>query len=167
VHIVYIDDSGDQEWAIFSALAIPAELWRDTFEKVKEFRQALKHKDGILLRKELHAVDFIPGRGRPAGPKRAVLKHRRSEIFRETLTLTAALPEAKSLNAAGPRRYEDRLFERLLVRIHVCMRKSDPQSHALIISDKGKEVAYTNSVASWAPSTRFQVSTGDGREASR
>lgn len=140
MHFVYIDDSGDEKVAIFSALAIPDDQWKTNFEKIREFRQAIKKSDGILIRKELHAVDFVTGRGRPAG-KRIVTKWRRSQVFRQALEVTASLEGARLFNACVPRTNVDLAFERLLNRINVAMQKSG--SHALIFSDEGKEHSYT------------------------
>jgi hypothetical protein len=140
MHFVYIDDSGDEQVAIFSALAIPDDQWKANYEAIKAFRQEIKKSDGILIRKELHAVNFVTGRGRPAG-HRIVTKWRRSQIFRAALDITAKLEGARLFNACVPKANVDLAFERLLNRVNVAMSKSG--SRALIISDEGKEHTYT------------------------
>ena len=69
MHLIYIDDSRDgsdipgDPKCVFSALAISDDQWRDTFDQVKKYRRQIKQSDGIKISKELHATDFIAGRG--------------------------------------------------------------------------------------------------------
>lgn len=140
VHIIYIDDSRDEKFCVFSALAIPADSWQDAFAQVKEFRRQLKKSDGISPSKELHAWKFVSGRGRPAGD-RILSKRRRAEIFMETLELVASLPGAGLFNAVFPAKDDEQAFERLLNRINRTMQAWD--SHAILICDEGKEHIYT------------------------
>ena len=83
MHLVYIDDSKDEELCIFSALAISATLWQGAFEQVRNFRHELRKSDGIYVYKELHAWEFVSGRGRIAD--RMVPKGRRCQLFKEAL----------------------------------------------------------------------------------
>jgi len=137
--IVYIDDSKDENACIYSALAVPVPRWRESFALVRGFRSRLKQSDGILLKTEFHATDFVAGRGR-LGPQ-TVFKARRCEIFFETLRVVAGLPGAKLTNAIGPRKEENKVFERLLNRIHRTAEYD--RGYALVICDKGKELEFT------------------------
>jgi len=78
MHLIYVDDSYEKPFQIYSAIAIPAESWRVCFSRIQEWRRALKLTDGILITKEFHATDFVAGRGR-LGPQ-VVGKYRRSQI---------------------------------------------------------------------------------------
>ena len=137
---VYIDDSGDEQFRCYSALVIHESRWKSTQLAVKQHRRALKASDGILVTKELHATDFVAGRGR-LGPQ-IVTKGRRCEIFRETLRMVAGLPEIRLFNAFSSRAQEQLLFERLINRINRTM--AEWKSHALIVHDEGKD--YTSLV---------------------
>lgn len=138
-YIAYIDDSGDGSCSIFSALLIPASMWRDSFAVLKEYRKQLRQSDQILLRVEFHATDFVSGHGR-LGPK-IVTKFRRCQIFDEVLAKVASLPGARLINAClGPNRH-DWAFERLLNRINRTMQAWG--ASALLICDQGKESFYT------------------------
>jgi hypothetical protein len=139
VHLIYIDDSGDETCCLFSALSIPASEWRSCFERIREYRRALKRTDQILVQAEFHAWKFVSGRGR-LGPA-IVTKGRRCAIFKETLAFTATLPGLRCFNAFFPVGQEFVAFERLLNRINRNMQASS--SHALLICDEGKEAAYT------------------------
>lgn len=139
-HVVYIDDSKDEKLSIFSAIAIPAARWRESFELVKAFRKSLRKTDGILLRKELHATDFVAGRGSLGAPK-PIHKFRRATIFNEAISLVASLPGVFVTNVCMPKSNEDIGFERLLNRINRTLEARS--SYATIISDRGKEIEYT------------------------
>lgn len=42
MHIIYIDDSADEQLALYSALAIPVEHWRECFALIKSYRSELR-----------------------------------------------------------------------------------------------------------------------------
>ncbi|MBN2378055.1 MAG: DUF3800 domain-containing protein [Sedimentisphaerales bacterium] len=148
MHLIYIDDSMDgtnlpgTPRCVFSALAVPAERWREVFGLVKDFRRRIKQSDGIKVNKELHATEFIAGRG-SLGDK-IVPKRRRLELYAEALRLISNLPEVRLFNALSPRAEEYRIFERLLNRINRTMEAWN--SHAMLICDEGKECIYTRMV---------------------
>jgi len=64
MYIVYIDESGDEELEVLSALAIPEESWNEAFQMIRDFRRRLKQTEGIFVYAELHAWKFVSGRGR-------------------------------------------------------------------------------------------------------
>lgn len=135
MHLIYIDDSKDEQCCIFSALAIPAHKWRMAFQMIKAYRKQLKVNDSIYVNAEFHAWKFVSGRGNIS--KNIVTKWRRCEIFKESLSLVCSLPGAKLFNAKFPLREEFRAFEWLLNRINRAMQVWN--SHALLICDQGKE----------------------------
>ncbi len=141
-YIVYIDDSGDESLAIFSAIAVPIDLWSLTFERLREFRSSLRKSDGIFVYKELHAWKFISGRGHISD--QIVAKGRRCQIFKESLELLADLKGSRVFNVVFPSGYKDRAFERLLNRINRTMEAWS--SHAIIICDEGDEIKFTQLV---------------------
>lgn len=141
MHLIYIDDSFDHNAKLytFSGLAIPDDGWAASFAAVRKWRREIRDSDGILISKELHAVDFCTGRGR-VGP-RTVTKHRRSQIFHAGLVRVAG-QNVQLFNCALYR--QDWAFERLLNRINRTMQAWD--SNALLICDEGKEAEYTRLV---------------------
>lgn len=142
MHIIYIDDSGDNKVAVFSALAIPVREWHASFAAVRDFRRNLKKLYGIYVYKELHAWKFVSGRGRPSGS--VVTKSQRVRIFNEALQLVSQLPGARLFNSASARSQEVQAFEWMLNRINRTLVAWD--SHAILISDQGKEITYTRMV---------------------
>ena len=133
--LVYIDDSGDEHSRCFSAVVIHESVWKECQQKVLGFRRALKASDGMYVTKELHATEFVAGRGQVGAG--TVTKGRRNEIFREVLQLVASLPKIRLLNAFAPRHSERFVFEILINRINRTM--AEWKSHALIIHDEGKD----------------------------
>lgn len=110
MYLAYLDDSRDEKLAVATALVIPADRWNDAFAAVRAWRRTLKAGDGIFVYRELHATDFVAGRGRVA-PK-VVGKFRRSQIFGEALDLVAALPGAHLFNCIANHNEEDLAYER-------------------------------------------------------
>jgi Protein of unknown function (DUF3800) len=135
VHFVYMDDSGDEQFRAYSALAIADADWKQTFLQIKDYRRNLKKLYGIFATLEFHATDFVAGRGRIS--PRVVSKGLRCRIFRETLRMIARLPGVRLFNAIGPRATDSLIFERLMNRININMQKSG--SNAVIIMDHGKD----------------------------
>jgi hypothetical protein len=134
MHIVYIDDSKDGKAVCFSALMIPAADWLSALDHLVDMRQAMKKSDGIYVRKELHATDWLGGRGHIA--PQAVNRLDRMRLFNFALGEIAKIPNVDIFNACGQGRVEDRLFERLVQRIQNTMAARN--SLAIIISDEGK-----------------------------
>ncbi len=142
MHLIYLDNSGDDQLVIFSALAIPIDQWHAAFKQVRDFRRVLKKTYGIYIHKELHAWEFVSGRGNISD--HVVTKWQRCAIFRDALTMTGTLPGVRLFNAVFPKAQDERALERLLNRINRTMVTWN--SHAILISDKGKELAYTRLV---------------------
>lgn len=140
MHFIYIDDSGDENVRVYSALAIADGDWKDVFSCIKAYRRDLKQQYGIFVTGELHATAFVAGRGRIS--TRTVPKGMRCRLFRETLAFIAQLRGVRLFNAIAPKGYEGLIFERLMNRINTNMRKSG--SNAIIIHDHGKD--YTSLV---------------------
>lgn len=134
MHLVYIDDSKDDASCCFSAIILPADRWGEALEHLITFRRAINRSHQIYMSIELHATDWIGGRGNVAPV--TVRRDERATIFRAALEHFTTLPGCVIINAHGPRRQENGLFERLCNRIQRNMRAQ--QSRALIISDEGK-----------------------------
>lgn len=134
MHLVYIDDSKDGKAICFSALIIPAERWLEGFNQLLAMRRAMKERGGIYIKKELHATDWLGGRGNVS--TRTIARVERVQIFNWVLRHIVNLPDIQILNAFGSRSKEDELFKRLIQRVENNVRKLN--SHAMILSDEGK-----------------------------
>jgi hypothetical protein len=134
MHLVYVDDSKDDKTCCFSAIIIPADRWNDALQHLIDFRESINKLSGIYMALELHATDWLGGRGNVA--KRTVPRSERAILFRYALKHYAKIPECSIINAHGRRSQDQLLFERLCNRIQTNMAKQ--KSRAIIISDEGK-----------------------------
>ena len=142
MHLIYIDDSGDEELSIFSALTIRADKWSSCLEEIKNFRRGIQTSDGIFLYAEFHAWKFVSGRGKIADG--VVPKGRRCQIFKQTLQMVAMLPGARLFNVVFPTKASGDAYEALLIGINRILQTWD--SHAILICDEGKDAIYTRIV---------------------
>lgn len=141
MHLLYVDESYERPTTTTAAIAVPAESWRKVFERIKRWRHELKETDGILMRKELHATEFVAGRGN-LGP-RTVGKFRRSQIFYSAFVMMNSMPELRVFSTCR-NDHPEWAFGRLLTRIHRTMETWN--SHALLICDVGNEAEYVKQV---------------------
>ena len=142
MHLIYIDDSGDEELSVFSALTIRAEKWNPCLNEIKNFRHDIQTSDGISVYTEFHAWKFVSGRGKIADG--VVPKGRRCQIFKQTLQMVATLPETRLFNTVFPTKASEPAYEALLEGINRTLQRWD--SHAILICDEGKDSIYTRLV---------------------
>ena len=142
MHLIYIDDSGDEELCIFSALTIRADKWNFCLKEIRKFRHDIQTSDGISIYREFHAWQFVSGRGKIADG--VVPKGRRCQIFKQTLQTVATLPETRLFNTVFPTKANEPAYEALLESINRTLQSWD--SHAILICDEGKETIYTKLV---------------------
>ena len=128
MHLAYIDDSGDEELSICSALTIRADKWNSCLERIKNFRRNIQASDGISVYNEFHAWKFVSGRGKIA--EGVVPKVRRCQIFKQTLQMVAMLPEARLFNVVFPAKASEDAYEALLGGINRNLQIWD--SHAIL-----------------------------------
>jgi len=139
MHLIYVDDSRDEGLCVFSALAIPGDLWQDAFGRIREFRRRVRDQHGIYVHCEFHAWKFVSGRGSIS--PHIVTKWDRCQIYKQALDMVAHLPGVRLFNAVFNVKQDELAFERLLNRINRAMQVWD--SHAILVCDEGKESGYT------------------------
>lgn len=149
--IIYLDESGDAiftqnkgtRYFALSALIVPEESWNEVFKIIKSFRQWIKKDYDIPLYKELHARDFLNGRGRPS-KKRTIYKNDRVEIIRKFFIGFAKYTEDLGVysinicipNKPGVNNY-DEAVDRMLNRIQRTLKEKD--RNGILVFDEGKE----------------------------
>jgi hypothetical protein len=119
MYLAYIDDSKDEQSCCFSAILIHEDEWRNALDYLISFRKKLKADHGIYVSIEMHATDWLGGRGNIAPT--TIRRDQRALLFREALKAIVGIPSCSILNAHGPRHAQDQLFERLCNRINVNM----------------------------------------------
>lgn len=140
--IAYIDESYDDEVFAMSALIVPVARWREVFEAIKAHRQQLKTVYGIFTSKELHALEFVSGRGRIS--ERMIPKGLRAQLFREMMEMLVGLQHVQVISGAWPmagaekREIHAKAFSRIAERLQ--RRAIQSNSHILRMVDEGKDV---------------------------
>lgn len=156
--LFYLDESYDSNAFVLTAIRFKSERWRDAFDATKAFRRYLGSTYGLYVSKELHATEFVAGRGRYAA--KPIGKHQRVQIFKEVLHFITGLPEVEVLSVkitvpGCPVDPHLRAFERMLNRIHASL--EDYKTEGLLILDEGKEgmlrkIARQMTAINWIPS---------------
>lgn len=142
MHFIYIDDSTERPLNIFSALCVPCDKWDEVFSVLKLWRKNLRDVHGIPLNFELHATEFLSGRG-SSGRLSELSRHKRAQIFHSTVNITEWLFDQKGCSLFNVANYSDNqfeAFERLLNRINRTMTARNSRCH--LICDQGKEAQY-------------------------
>jgi len=133
VRFFYVDESYDKDRFCLSAIAIRHSHWREAFDEIKAHRLRLKADYGIFLRSELHATEFVAGRGHISGQR--VTKWERSRIFLGILRLVASLPEVMLFNICIPNKgiakTQMTAWDRLTNRVERTMREIENQEFPL------------------------------------
>ena len=145
MHFFYADESYDQTKFVVSSLRVGVTQWKDVLNQVKQFRAGLRTRYGIKLRSELHAQTFVRHCSDGISTRTLSLAERR-QVFEECLVFIATLP-VEIINVCLPlRNFNNRAndthfaaLDRLFNRIQTNVSRLQPQSHALVIFDKGKE----------------------------
>ncbi|MFB7293562.1 DUF3800 domain-containing protein [Actinacidiphila glaucinigra] len=65
MYFCYADDSGADQGRTLTGLLVPEEGWNDLLHCWLEGRRALEQTWGVAKNTELHATQFVKGRGRP------------------------------------------------------------------------------------------------------
>jgi hypothetical protein len=144
LHFVYIDESGDDDLIVYSALAVRDTEWKAAKNALIAMRKTMFDEWGIEMRKELHAWKFVSGRGRFLGG-RDIKRGVRADLFRRVLRYGAHnLGGVRLFNAVFPLGRSYDAFEYLVNRINRTAQRWN--SHIVLVVDEGKEVPITRMV---------------------
>lgn len=137
MHIAYIDESKeDNKFFVYCALVIHERKWKNALRSIQAYRRKLRKSDGVYINKELHATKFCAGKGEISS--KVILKGRRCEIFRETLTFLPSVDGLKLFSSVNT--VEQYAFERLVNRVNRTMEAR--KSNAILICDEGNEAEF-------------------------
>lgn len=90
VQLFYVDESFDEQKFCLTGLWVRHRDWAMCFDAIQAHRVHLRDAYGIQIRKEIHAREFVAGRG--VLGKHVVTKWQRSRAYLSTLQLIARLP---------------------------------------------------------------------------
>lgn len=129
-YLVYLDESMQGNMVVIAALAVPASQWNQALDHQVATRRLLRHNFGLFVSKEIHASQFVSGRGRYS--KSGESKETRAKIFRTLLERSAAIPGMRLFCVVcDNKKQHDWGFERLLTRLQ---RFCDPQGATFVLA---------------------------------
>jgi hypothetical protein len=137
----YLDESKhEKKHFVYSALIIDTDKWNETFAVAKDFRRALKKNYGIYVQKELHASEFVAGKGKISD--RYIDKATRALIFKQALECIAKAGLFKIMSSINSDEFF--AFERLINRLNKTAETKGKQ--VLLICDEGQEAEFTRRI---------------------
>ena len=142
MYFIYIDESYDGTHYAYSAVFINAFMWNQYFKNLWVWRKRWFDNHGIPPDYELHATDFVGGRGEyPARKDKAY----RADLFYEAVGLIENMEGVSVINAlTRNKKIHLVLFEFMLNRIN---KKLEVQNATgILICDEGNENKLTSIV---------------------
>ena len=142
LYLIYIDESYDETHFAYSAIFINAFHWNDYFKDVVHWRGDWLERYGIAVDYELHATDFVGGRGKfPENRDKAF----RADLFYESLGFIEQMRNILIINAITDKKYQHmKLFGFILNRINRTLKTQN--SIGILICDEGNEKKLTATV---------------------
>lgn len=103
-YMVYIDDSGDSNQDLLTALAIPVEIWADHLKHWKDFRTRLARRssDPIPASVELHGVELGTNSKTGDGPIFDLEPGSRRKITEKAFQVLRNSPQLRVLSVYAP-----------------------------------------------------------------
>jgi hypothetical protein len=142
MYLIYIDESYDETHFVYSAMFVDAFRWNSYFNHLLEWRREWFEKHQIALDTELHATDFIAGRGQPHHNRDKVY---RAELFYEAIGRIEKIADIKIINAiTSDKKRHLKLFEWMLTRINNTLKYNN--AFGVLICDEGNENKLTSVV---------------------
>ncbi len=139
-YLAYVDDSGDNQLDLLSAVLIPFQTWQASLAGWLDFRRRLVDEHGIPTAYELHANEFLNGRGRPSKTGAPINTSRtlRRQIGEQALTVIAAMPDVGVITVArrGSAAQRRLTYGRLVDELDVHLEQIDGQAIVVVDGDQ-------------------------------
>ena len=142
MYFIYIDESYDKTLYAYSAVFINAFMWNQYFKNLSDWRIRWFDDYGIPPDYELHATDFVGGRGEyPARKGKAY----RADLFYEAIGLIENMKGVSVINAITPSKKEH--LELFAVMLNSINKKLEAEkATGILICDEGNENKLTSIV---------------------
>jgi Protein of unknown function (DUF3800) len=135
-YIAYIDDSGNENRAVYLALLIPVEHWNTTLREWLDFRAQLYTGMQVPATVELHAKDVVqPGKGTLApGIKYGVNTDagKRKKLLNLAVAQIGVLSHARIVSFQDTLITPEQCYERLLKRLESLLLAEDSWAIAVV-----------------------------------
>ena len=140
-YFIYVDESYDEKFYAYSAIFVDAFKWNSIFNSMVEWRKDWFENHQIPLDYELHATDFVGGRGSHPTNRN---KNYRAQLFYEAIGHIEKM-DVKIMNAiTSNKRLNLKLFEYMLNRIENTLKHK--LAWGAMICDEGNENKLTGLV---------------------
>jgi len=151
IDVFYVDESGDQDVFVMTAVAIPflrpdhegwALVWEEHFAKVRDWRRRTSTAHGIPVRKELHGNSLASGRGRYRLGKHQLQRAKAVPAYRSILGDLDFLQDTAIITVVGNRQsklYGHTKLEAVLFALLQRMRRAceAAKRQGLVFFDEG------------------------------
>ena len=115
IDVFYIDESGDRDVFVMSAIAIPflrdiestwTIVWEDQYRNIRDWRRRMSRNHEIPVKKELHGNKFASGRGRYRAGKHQFRRSQAISTYRTILGDLGFLPNSSIITVIPWRRLQ-------------------------------------------------------------
>lgn len=153
MRLVYVDDSGDERLTLYCFVEVDAAMWVQALEQWLSVRRALRDQFGVPVRRELHAVDFLSGRGNPS--QDSIWNRNKGERVRAGRLLAESISELPIRWAVSYGSGNSRGSVYRLALADLNRRIERRNDHALVMIDgDGTDPAYSDSHRDLSPAIR-------------
>ena len=161
MYLIYIDESYDETHFAYSAMFINAFKWNFYFNHLLEWRREWFQKYQIPLGYEVHATDFVGGRGQHPTNRN---KMHRARLFYEVIGRIERIEGVQIINViTDDKKKHLMLFGRMLNRANRTLQEKN--AIGILICDEGNENKLTSMVRSMKKETSFLLTnTTDGAD---
>lgn len=101
-YLVYVDDSGDENQDLLTALAIPVEVWANTLQTWKGFRRWIARQFDIPTSTELHALNLGTNSNAGRDKLSALKPGDRNQITKAAFSMIGSIAELRVLTVFSP-----------------------------------------------------------------
>lgn len=141
-YFIYIDESYDKTHFAYTAMLIDAFRWDAYFNYLLDWRQKWYQQYNFRADSELHATDFVGGRG---GENTNRDKNFRARLFYEAIGRVEKMPDVFLVNGFTSEKSRHlTLFERMLNSINQTLQEKN--AFGVLICDEGNEKNLTSLV---------------------
>lgn len=135
MYLIYIDESYDDTHFAYSAVFVPAFEWNRVFSDILKWRRDLFLVHRIPLDYELHATDFVGGRGEPNENRD---KDYRAGVFKNAFSVFEEINGISVMNGiTRDKKSHLKLFEYMLNRINRTLEARN--AFGVLVCDEGNE----------------------------
>lgn len=142
MYLIYLDESYDDNLFVYSAIFVNAFHWSEHFNHLLNWRKEWLSKYQIPMEIELHATNFVAGRGEPLRTRDKLF---RAELFYEAIGRIEAMSDIKIINDFTNNKKEHiKLFEKMLNKINDMLKAY--KGFGVLICDEGNEKKLTSTM---------------------